>query len=180
MKKFGAKFWICVTSIILSIFMVALVCLGVALSASNGKIDVLRTDLNVAGEKLEALESENEAAKTEIDAQQSTQALTDQEVERLKAECEQLKNNLKQSMTEQDSAEERIKALENSNQSPVETTNDRKKTTLGRRSHSTGCRTCWHQWCVCLPWYALYRDNRIYSIARVLLGSDNALPHSKP
>ena len=49
-KSFNAKLWIRVISVVLSISMVAVVCLGVALFSSNDEIAALQKDLKATNE----------------------------------------------------------------------------------------------------------------------------------
>ena len=116
-KSFNSKLWIRFISIVLSFATVAVICLGVALFASNDKIEVLQTDLNDTNEKLELLNAKIKAAESEIDAQQSSLALTDEELETLTAELAALKDALAQSKEKQESLENCLDALEETNQS---------------------------------------------------------------
>ena len=102
-KKLNTKLWIRVIGIALSVAMVAVICLGVALFTSNGKIAGLRTDLNGVNARLEALDAGNKASASEIAALKNLLALTDEE--------------LAQSKEKQESLENRLAALENANQS---------------------------------------------------------------
>ena len=114
-KVFHSKLWLSVICVLLSISLVAIVCLGVALSASNDKIDALQKDLNGVNEKVATLNTDRKMDQSEIEALQGTQALADEELESLIEECKQLKEALQQSVSKQNGMEERINSLENTN-----------------------------------------------------------------
>ena len=114
-KVFHSKLWLSVICVLLSISLVAIVCLGVALSASNDKIDALQTDLNGVNEKVATLNTDRKTDQSEIEALQGTQSLADEELESLIEECKQLKEALQQSVSKQNGMEERINSLENTN-----------------------------------------------------------------
>ena len=116
-KSFTPKVWAIVISVLLSISLVAIICLGIALSASDDKIAELQTDLNDVNETVAALNTKQETARSERDALQSALALAEQEAERLKTECEQLKTDLQQSIAEQESIENRLEEFEEIDQS---------------------------------------------------------------
>ena len=115
MKEFNSKQWICILSGVLGVVLVATVCLGVALIASKGKIAGLQTDLNNSGERLEVLNGANQAALSEIDALQSDLALSDEELEKFKAELATLKDALAQAKEGQESLANSLTDLENAN-----------------------------------------------------------------
>ena len=112
-KNFNSKLWIRIISVVLSVAMVAIVCLGVALFASNDKIEVLRTDLKGTNERLEALNAESKAAAADISSLQSDLTLSSEELERLNGELAAVKEALLQSRTEQKRLEENLDTLEN-------------------------------------------------------------------
>ena len=114
-KVFHSKLWLSVICVLLSISLVAIVCLGVALSASNDKIDALQKDLNGVNEKVATLNTDRKTDQSEIEALQGTQSLADEELESLIEECKQLKEALQQSVSKQNGMEERINSLENTN-----------------------------------------------------------------
>ena len=114
-KVFQSKLWLSVICVLLSISLVAIVCLGVALSASNDKIDALQKDLNGVNEKVATLNTDRKTDRSEIEALQGTQSLADEELESLIEECKQLKEALQQSVSKQNGMEERINSLENTN-----------------------------------------------------------------
>ena len=93
-KSFNAKLWIRVISVVLSISMVAVVCLGVALFSSNDEIAALQKDLKATNENLEALSAENKAAAAEIDALRSDLASTDEALAAVTAELAAVKETL--------------------------------------------------------------------------------------
>ena len=93
-KSFNAKLWIRVISVVLSISMVAVVCLGVALFSSNDEIAALQKDLKATNENLEELSAENKAAAAEIEALRSDLASTDKALAAVTAELAAVKETL--------------------------------------------------------------------------------------
>ena len=105
----NSKLWICVISIVLSVSMIAIVCLGVALLVSNDKSAGMQTDLNGTKEEMKALK----ATVTEMGALQGNLALTAKELEKLTAELALVKDALAQAKGEQDSLENKLTVQEN-------------------------------------------------------------------
>ena len=116
-KNFNSKLWISVISIILCVTTVAAACLGVALLASNDKVEALRSELMFNNETIMELNGENQLAKSEIDSLKSGLTLTDEELDALTAELSALKTALTQSKENQVSLENSIVAMENTNKS---------------------------------------------------------------
>lgn len=118
-KRFNSRLWIGIISVVLVVSIVAIACLGAALSASNDRIAELQADMNDADEKYEALDANKKAADSEIDALQSSMELTNEEIETLNAELSSLKDELAQSKKTAESLENSLSALENANQSAL-------------------------------------------------------------
>ena len=124
-KGFNSKPWLCIISVVLSMAMVATVCLGALLFVSYDKIAVLQTDLNSTNEKLEVIKADNQAAASEIASLQSQLALTNEEIETLAAELSaefaaelaSVKDLLAEAKEKQASLENSMTDLKNSNQS---------------------------------------------------------------
>lgn len=112
LKNFNAKLWICVIGVILSIAIVAVVCLGIALFRSNETLEELR-------------------AESEDGGLQSGLGAADDALEKLTAEYALVSEALSQAVAEQKGIEERVAALEKISQAAKEEI-DRLKTEAGK------------------------------------------------
>ena len=119
-KSFNSRLWIGIISVVLSVSIVAVACLGAALFTSNDKIAELQADLNGVDEKYDLLDEKKKAADSEIDALQNNLTLTDEEIETLNAELAALKDELARSKETAESLENSLNALENANQSALD------------------------------------------------------------
>ena len=113
-KKSTLKILICSISVVLCFAIVALVCLGVALIASNGEIDALQNSQNVNNEKLVALDATNKALTAELEALESAQTSSTDEIKNLTTELAAIKEALTQSNTEQENLKKEVQELESS------------------------------------------------------------------
>ena len=116
-KNGNSTIWIRMISVVLSIAIVAVGCLGIAFFTANDKIAGLQTELNGAKETLEALHAENQSAASEIAALQSGQALSDEELETLTAELAALQAALTQSKETQEALKNSLNAMKTTYQS---------------------------------------------------------------